>query len=248
MKAFFLKTLPLIFFTVFFHGHSYAGLRIEDALSVKGEPFMLRAETRGKIFRKGGVLVEFSVDGAPLGKTLSGGDGIAYMEFTPKKTGAFVISAKSGDEKAEGILLSVKKGSSVLFVEVSGGLFEGPFSTYPMKGSKEALERIAKKHPVAYVESGGFPTREFLKKWLKENNFPPSPLLSSYEIPGIGEKGIVVKALIGTPKLASEMEGLGYRTFTFGPAPEGTETVKDWEELEKALLSNRNSNRPKLSG
>lgn len=58
-----------------------------DEISLKGEIVMLKAVTKGKIFTKGGQMVEFSVEGKSIGRSLSGGDGAAFKEFRVEKTG-----------------------------------------------------------------------------------------------------------------------------------------------------------------
>ncbi len=49
----------------------------------------------GKLFSKGGELVEFFVDRESIGKTLSGGDGVAFKAFIPAKTGLHQIRVNS---------------------------------------------------------------------------------------------------------------------------------------------------------
>ncbi len=56
---------------------------VQDMVSPVGREVMLRAETKGGFFSKGGALVEFFVDGKSVGKNLSGGDGLAYLQFCP---------------------------------------------------------------------------------------------------------------------------------------------------------------------
>ena len=51
---------------------------VYDTVVIEGQKVMLRAETSGILFRKGGELVEFCIDGKSIGKTLSGGDGVAF--------------------------------------------------------------------------------------------------------------------------------------------------------------------------
>lgn len=54
----------------------------------RGEEVRLKAETRGTLFIRGGEIVEFFVDDIPLGKNLSGGDGVAYRPTGPHAPGS----------------------------------------------------------------------------------------------------------------------------------------------------------------
>ena len=52
---------------------------VHDDIAVKGHRVMLKAETRGSFFADGGQVVEFFVEEHTIGKTLSGGDGVALV-------------------------------------------------------------------------------------------------------------------------------------------------------------------------
>ena len=53
---------------------------VYDDVALKGREVMLRAETRGMFFSRGGEIVEFIVDGRSIGKNLSGRDGFAVKD------------------------------------------------------------------------------------------------------------------------------------------------------------------------
>src|SRR4030042_6926262 len=74
---------------------------VSDMIALRGKEVMLRAETRGKLFPRGGEVVESFVDGKSIGKSLSGGDGFAFRQFTPQKTGLYQITVKSGKDKGK---------------------------------------------------------------------------------------------------------------------------------------------------
>ena len=108
MKAIyiFLAILALI---LLFSVESYAEVVFYDSVCLKDEKIMLKAVTKGKIFSKGGQMVEFSVNGKSIGKSLSGGDGAAFKEFRAEKSGLHKVSVVSGKDKDSGFLLSLKK-------------------------------------------------------------------------------------------------------------------------------------------
>ncbi|HKZ56501.1 MAG TPA: hypothetical protein VJ024_02245, partial [Thermodesulfovibrionales bacterium] len=79
--------ITLISIIVFFISptKAFPDIIIHDIVVPAGKEVMLRAEVKGKLFRKGGELIEFFVNGKSIGKSLSGGDGFAYKQFIPKK-------------------------------------------------------------------------------------------------------------------------------------------------------------------
>ena len=205
-----------------------------DTVVPKGQKVMLRAETRGKLFSKGGELVEFFVDGKSIGKTLSGGDGVAFKKFIATKTGLYQISARSDKDEDTGLLLSLKKGSSIVFVDVEGSLLEGLFSKKPKQGSQKAIKEIHKRFPTVYLQTS-FVSVRAVKGWLEENEFPKLPVVSWRQgviFNEISKKGFRIKAVIAAPKVIESAEEHKPRAFSF-EASEDAEKVKDWEEISK---------------
>jgi hypothetical protein len=123
---------------------------VHDLIAPEASKVMLRAETRGKFFRKGGEVVEFFIDGKPVGRALSGGDGFAFRQFTPRKSGVYHVAAKSGSDEAHGILLSLKKGTGLVFVDVEGSLIKEEFPIRTREGSQKAITGIAGRFPVVF--------------------------------------------------------------------------------------------------
>ncbi|MCX5717618.1 MAG: hypothetical protein NTW44_04750 [Nitrospirae bacterium] len=202
-----------------------------DDISLKGEPVMLKAVTKGKIFSKGGQMVEFSVDGKSIGKSLSGGDGAAFKEFRAEKSGLHKISAVSGKDKDIGFLLSLKKGAEILFIDIEGSMFQ-PMSGKPAKDSRKVIKAIAKRFPVVYLQAGILDIRT-LKKLLKENEFTEAPLLPWREgnvFEEADKKGLKIKFVIGGKTVIESAKEFKPKTFSFGEV-EGAEEVRDWGEI-----------------
>lgn len=237
-----------------------ARVTVEDLVAIKGEPAFIRAVTKGRFFKKGGVRVEFFINGKSIARTMSGGDGAAYREFVPNSTGVYEIRAVSEDaEEAGGVLLSLRKGSRVLYIDVVGALLKSPFSKTPRAGSLGAVEKLSKKNPVVYVGTA-IPGRGFLKQWIKEQGFPAGPVVSVEDVELHLKAGLKIHAIVGSksvvePLLGVEPEGgkgvgepnpfIGQervrepkrkdvRAFSFDGAA-GAEQVESWEEILKKL-------------
>ena len=209
---------------------------VHDMIAPKGKEIMLSVETRGKLFSKGGEVVEIFVDGRPLGRSLSGGDGFAFKQFIPLKTGMYRITAKSAKEEGKGLLLSLKKGERIIFIDVEGSLFEGVLSGMPKKGSQKAIKKIVKRFPVVFLQAG-LRSIKAIKTWLKENGFMDLPVIpweKGMIFDEIAEKGLKIKAIIGNQSVIESAKGYKPKSFSFEDV-EDAEEVKDWEEIGKKL-------------
>lgn len=217
-------------------GEASSDVVVNDMIALKGEEVMLEAETRGRFFRKGGEIVEFGVDGKSLGRTLSGGDGRAFRKFVPAKLGIHVITARSSDATGKGLLLSLRKGSAIVFIDVEGSLIEGPFSRRPKQGSKEALKDIGKRYPVVFLSTGLLGAGD-IKGWLGQQGFIEMPVLpwrGGAVFSDVAGRGLRIKAVIGGPEVIESAKEYGPESFSFVDM-ENAETVKDWEEIRKKL-------------
>jgi hypothetical protein len=224
-----------IVFSMFSTG-ALARVSVDDAVVVKGQKVILRAETKGKFFRQGGELVEFFVGEGSIGKTLSGGDGVAFKPFTPAKTGLHQIGVHSGDDQHTGLLLCLKRGSSIVFIDVEGGLLEGPISRKPRTGSQEAIKEILKRFPIVFLQTS-FVSVKATKRWLEENEFIISPVVRWRRgaiFDEIVENGLRVKAVIAGPKVIESAKKHRPLSFSFRQVNDA-EWVKDWEEISKKL-------------
>ena len=234
MKAIyiFLAILALI---LLFSVESYAEVVFYDSVCLKDEKIMLKAVTKGKIFTKGGQLVEFSVNGKSIGKSLSGGDGAAFKEFRAEKSGLHKVSVVSGKDKDSGFLLSLKKGAEIVFIDVEGSISQ-PLSGRPVKDSREAIKAIAKRFPIVYLQAGILDIRA-LKKLLKENEFTEAPLLQWRDgnvFEEADKKGLKIKFVIGGKTVIESAKEFKPKAFSFDEV-EGAEEVRGWEELGKKL-------------
>jgi hypothetical protein len=213
---------------------AYAEVVVHEDIALKGRPMMLQAETRGRIFTRGGELVEFQVDGKSIGKALSGGDGRAFKEFTPGRAGLFKIKAVSKGDEDSGLILSLGKGGGVVFIDAAGGLFKGPFSKSPRQGSQEAVKQISERHPIVYLQTV-LPGRGVIKKWLESNGFPPAPLMEWREgrvFRETVEKELKIRAVIGSAEVIESAKD--YTTGLYSLEGQG-KSVKDWKGISESL-------------
>jgi hypothetical protein len=210
---------------------------VHDMMVLKGEKIMLSVETMGKLFPRGGEVVESFVDGKSIGKSLSGGDGFAFKQFIPQRFGLHQITVKSGKDKGNGFLLSLKKGDRILFIDVKGSLFEGLLSKKPKTGSQKIIKKFSSRFPVVFLQTELFDIKT-IKIWLKENGFidlPVIPWRQGMIFDQINEKGLKIKAIIGSQSVIESAKAYKPKSFSFEEV-EDAEEVKDWEEIGKKLL------------
>ncbi len=219
-----------------FPASALSRVTVYDTVVIEGQKVMLRAETSGKLFRKGGELVEFFVDGQSIGKTLSGGDGVAFKQFTSIKTGLRQISVRSDKDEDTGLLLSLKRGASIVFVDVEGSLLEGLLSWEPKHGSQKVIKEIHKMFSIVYLQTSVVGLRA-VKVWIEENEFEKLPVVPWRQgaiFNEIAEKGLRIKAIIGGPKVIESAKEYKPLAFSF-EASEYAENVKDWEEISNKI-------------
>jgi len=227
--------LAVLAFILFFSVESYAEVEFYDSVCLKDEKIMLKAVTKGKIFTKGGQMVEFSVDGKSIGRSLSGGDGAAFKEFRAEKTGLHKVSVVSGKDKDSGFMLSLKTGAEIVFIDVEGSMF-APMSGKPKKDSQKVIKAIAKRFPIVYLQAGILDIRT-LKKLLKENEFTEAPLFPWREgnvFEEADKKRLKIKSVIGGKTVIESAKEFKPKAFSFDEV-EGAEEVRDWEEIGKKM-------------
>ena len=233
--------IPVIFslflLCLFFSaGEAAADVVAHDLVAVKGEEILLKADTKGLFFGKGGELVEFFIDGKSIGKNLSGSGGVALKPYRVRKAGIQRIKATSGRDEDEGILLSLVKGSKIVFVDVESGLFVEGTPGKAKPGSRKALKAIGSRHPVVLLQSGLIGAKA-LKLWLRENEYETYPVVAwngGAIFDEVNRKGLKIGALIGGPHIIESAGKYDPPAFWFDKV-ENAEKVKDWETLQRKL-------------
>lgn len=204
---------------------------VHDAVAATGREVMLRAETGSGFFGTAGVLVEFFVDGRPVGKNLSGGDGVAFLSFVPRTARLHRIRVQAEGGRAEGLLLAVKESAELVLIDVDGALIERSLTMKPRPGSAEAVKKLLRRYPVVYLGSG-FLGSAAMKTLLKERGFPEAPLIPGGDgvFEALREKRLKIRAVIGKPELVQAARGYTKRAFSFEAAGDA-EPAEDWEEV-----------------
>ncbi len=212
-----------------------AAVLMHDAVAVAGRVVTLKALTRGRIFPEGGRLVDFYLEDRHIGRTLSGGDGYAYMEYPARRAGLWRVEARSGPDSDEGTLLVVEKDRGVVVVEVEGALMRSILTFEPRQGSVSALKGLLDGYRVIYISTilGRWKARE----WLRQRGFPPSATLS-WEGPELIEElkegGLKLRAVVASPQVVEASAGRIEERFSFGETEGGT-VVGDWKEVLESL-------------
>jgi hypothetical protein len=177
-----------------------AQLSAPDAVSTPGRPVKLEARlARGGVLGDieiGGEQLEFLVNGKPIGTAMTGGDGRAYLEYTPRMRGnhplivRLVPSKRVEATNATATVATWEKRRPLLLVERSAVVEDrgrsGPLPDLgigllrqsdpkPAAGAPEELKRLSEFFfNIIYVEREGdnTPERFELRDWLHQNSFP----------------------------------------------------------------------------
>jgi len=234
------NTKYIISFCFFFYlsfptSSTYGNVIAFDSVTTVNTPIYLKALTKGRFFAQGGRLVFFYIAKNQIGRTLSGGDGYAYLKFNPRHIGIKQFEVLSNEDKDTGLVLAMGKREEAIIVEIVGGLRDSLFSNKPKEGAQMALKTLISKYRIIYLSKGiGTP---YLKKWLEKEKFPGSVVLAwrgPELLYTLKERGIILHAIIGSIDLISEVSKLMEKRYTFEETEEGT-TVKDWKEILKDL-------------
>ena len=220
---------------------------VHDMVVPTAERMFLRAETRGRFFHKGGELVEFFVDGVSVGKTLSGGDGMAFKPFVPKRTRLYRIEARSAQEKGAGCILALERGSAIFLVEAETALLENSIVRRPRLGSHRALEKIEALFPVVILHTGIMGV-ESTKKWLQKHTFSQNPVILWNGGDGLDDmivKGMTIEVLVSGRRLAEAATGKTKRIFSFEETEMATE-VQSWEEIMDQVVRQNTDKQPSV--
>jgi hypothetical protein len=207
-----------------------------DNVTTVNTPVFLKALTKGRFFAQGGKLVFFYMAKNQIGRTLSGGDGYAYLKFNPHDIGIKQFEVLSNEDTDTGLVLAMGKSEAAIIVEIVGALRESLFSNKPREGAQMALTKLISKYRIIYLSKGiGTP---YLKKWLEKEKFPASVVLAwrgPELLHTLKERGILLHVIIGSTELLSDASEVIEKRYTFEETEEGT-TVSDWKEILKDLI------------
>lgn len=183
-----------------------AALLVKDALSSPSQPATVEAQltTRGLLSRVGlgGEPLELVIDGKAVATAMTGGDGRAFLSYTPSRQGTVPITVRVGNsprvEPTEGTanLAVWERRNPIVAVEMAA-LIEEPSSQISLPGVPLKTESERKPMPDAVDElvkltrfyyrliyvvpvpagSDGFQTAATAREWLKTHKFPSGHVL-----------------------------------------------------------------------
>lgn len=215
---------------------SYCEIFVDDSVALSGEEVLIKAETKSGYFAKGGKAVEFFVNGKPIGSVLSGKESIAYKIFKPGSPGMYFISARSGKDTGSGVILALKKGSELVFIDIEGSLLATPFAKKPINASRKVIKKIMNSYPVVYLHTGNIGARP-ISKWLRQNSFPVSAVMP-WDMGDIfavlHKKGINIKAVIGSQDVIDSASAYKPESFSFDEE-KSSKNLGTWQDIEKKL-------------
>lgn len=181
-------------------------LYVQDALTVPGRPVKLEARlVRENLLAHtglGGEQIEFLVGGKKIGKAMTGGDGHAFLEYTPRMRGNLVLTARLTESprvasvEDAGTLFSWERRRPILLVEMtaltgeasapvmplpplsSGKTF--PISPAPIPDAAGELKRLTDFYfNVMYVGTRAVTDdSDDMRQWLRKHGFPPGPVIA----------------------------------------------------------------------
>lgn len=180
-------------------------LSVRDVLALPGQPARIEAVlTRSGLAGKqglGGEQVEVVVEGKPVGKAMTGGDGRAFLDYTPKVRGNHAIvvnlapNPRVASPDARALLGAWERRRPILLVEVAALMQPQKMSPLPVPsmpiplGQREdfspapdaadELKRLAQFfYNVIYVSwspkeaAGPFSDKTDVRDWLAQHKFP----------------------------------------------------------------------------
>jgi hypothetical protein len=227
-----------LFLSIFFFPYlADASVTVFDAVAVSGRNVLLKALIKGRLFPEGGRIVDFYVEGRRVGRTMSGGDGYAFLEYLPEDTGPKSVEARSGDDGDKGVILVMKENERVILIELEGGLVGPIFYGKAHKGSMDVLKKLNEKYRLIYISS--FIGISGSRRLLKKRALPYSAVLEwggAELLEELEATGIKVHAIVGSPSILTESVDYVKHRFSFQETDDGT-VVEGWKEISDAIES-----------
>jgi len=170
-----------------------------DTLTEPNQPVELTARLRKvKYLREiSDVILEFSLDGQPVGTVTTDDEGSATLRWTPPAAGDYEFSVKilripEGmdlrllDTPAVPLLAGVRdKQTPFVVIDLDHTVVDSSFFRVligggkPMAGSAAVTSQIASKYTIIYLTHRPDLLTRTSKSWLRKNGYPLGPLLVS---------------------------------------------------------------------
>ena len=183
-----------------------ATLLVKDSLASPNQPVTVEARlvSKGLMMSAGlgGEPLELAAYGKVVATAMTGGDGTAFLSFTPKAQGVIPVQVRVGESprvapaEGQGHLAIWERRNPIVVVEMAA-LMEEPLSKNPLPGLGLQLESERRPMPDAADELGkltqfyyrvvyvvtlparadSFQASVEARDWLKAHKFPPGYVL-----------------------------------------------------------------------
>ena len=181
-------------------GRIDATLLVYDELALPGEriklkAFLFKEGLLGKRIGLGGENVEFFVQNRLIGKSMTGGDGKAFLEFVPRLRGNLAIKARVResprvvDQEATGLLAAWEKRRPILLIDLVALLSDqtkgSPLKSLiplnlqeelfalPQADAGPELEKLGKYYyNLIYLHRSNEVAPEVVGAWVKKHGLP----------------------------------------------------------------------------
>jgi len=243
-------------------------LLVKDGLTSPNQPVTIEAKlvSKGLVANAGlgGEPLELVVNGQVAATAMTGGDGKAFLSYTPKAQGVSPVQVRVGDSPrvgpAEGQanLVAWERRNPIVVIEWAALVDEsqGESDRSPMPDAAEELVKLTQfYYRVIYVAPSapgedGVHKQATIRDWLKAHQFPPGYVV----VLPPGEQALgaqidawqsagwrTVKTGIGRTKAFAEaflqrrFEAVMVPEPAKGEAPRKAKIAKEWKEIRKKL-------------
>ncbi|THI86019.1 MAG: hypothetical protein CAF41_008870 [Nitrospira sp. CG24A] len=252
--------------TLFAAEKTSTSLTVHDSLTFPNQPASIEATlTRKGLLTEaglGGEPIELLVAGNVVATAMTGGDGRAFLSYTPKAKGVILFAVRIGTTssmagvEAGANLIVWERRSPMMAVEVAA-LMEDAEGRHPMPDAAAELGKLTQfYYNVLYVmtENKAVGTNDQMnaqaRQWLKDQKFPVGHIivLSSGpeawgtkldELHAAGWK--TLKIGVGRTKAFAEaflqrrLDAVMVPEPAKGEAPRKAKVAKEWKEVRKKL-------------
>jgi hypothetical protein len=229
------KHLLSVLFILLLAPVSHSKMVVFDNVTTVQKTINIRVLTKDAFFVAGGQMVDIYLDGDPLKKILTGGDGYGYLKYTPREAGLKKIAAHSVKGSATGLILVMNENEKAILIEIEGAFRDTVFSDALRASSQKAVNSLSENYKIIYLSR--FLGKGITGSWLEKQNFPQSVIIrwrGLTTLKKLKKKGIQIQAVIGSADVISSVSEQVEKRFSFENTKDG-KTVKDWNEILELL-------------
>ncbi len=219
-------------------GPAAAGAQVVvfDQVGIVGVPVTLTVRTTRLFADAGGRMVELELESEPLGRVMTGGDGLGYRRVTPRRAGLLNLAARAEGRQASGRLLVLEPTEQVVLIELETALKATIWGAAERDDCRSALESIGRRYRLVYVSR--WLGADFARTRIAPAGLPESVVLAwkGSALPAsLQHQGVRIAALVGSAAAAAGRSRIGTR-FTFEKSRDAV-YVNRWSEIADKLNS-----------